>query len=190
MFRCWINRKQIYDKDVRQEGTSAIWWPLKVTFLVILDYVSKENLNLWIMILVHYWNKSEFSRLKISLNRRFSCVFQHCWSLCTLIVGIRLSCQIMESEVGVVTNFVWSSVWRGWQVQSSSGSLCHRWCSRRWMVGWSPATLDAPSCIVSSPPAACFACPHQSLPLFEQHSFIHCGRLLSTARCLGQCLQV
>ena len=27
--------------------------------------------------------------------------------------GIRLSCQIMESAVGLVINFVWSSVWRG-----------------------------------------------------------------------------
>ena len=65
--------------------------------------------------------------------------------------------------MGLVINFVWSSVWRGWQVQSSSGSLCHRWCSVRWRVGWSPGTLDAPFCVVSCPPAACFACPHPFL---------------------------
>ena len=66
----------------------------------------------------------------------------------------------MESIMGLVINFVWSSVWCGWQVQSSSGSLCHRWCSGRWKVGWSPVTLDAPSCVVCCPPAPCFACPH------------------------------
>ena len=104
------------------------------------------------------------------------------------IVGIRLSCQIMESVMGLVLDFVWSSVWRGWQVQSSSGSVCHRWRSGRWRVGWSPGILDAPSCIVSCPPAACFACPHQSSPLFEQHSAMHCGRLLSPPSCLRQCL--
>ena len=87
----------------------------------------------------------------------------------------------MESAMGLVINFVWSSVWRGWQVQSSSDSLCHRWCSGRWRVGWSPGTLDAPSCVVSCPPTACFACPHQSSPLFEQHSAMHCGRLLSAS---------
>ena len=49
---------------------------------------------------------------------------------------------------------------------------------------------DAPSCVVPCPPAACFACPHQSSPLFEQHSAMHCGHPLSAPRCLGQCLQV
>ena len=76
------------------------------------------------------------------------------------------------------------------KVQTLSGSLCHRWCSRRWRVVWSPGTLDAPSCVVSCPPTACFACPHQSSPLFEQHSAMHCRRLLSAPSCLGQCLQV
>ena len=30
-----------------------------------------------------------------------------------VVVGIRLSCQIMESAMGLVINFGWSSVWRG-----------------------------------------------------------------------------
>ena len=48
--------------------------------------------------------------------------------------------------------------------------------------------LPALSLVLQQP--ACFACPQQSSSLFEQHSAMHCGRLLSTPNCLGHCLQV